>query len=598
MIEKSLPQTGVSYAGQNVSGKGSLRDMSPELLDGDQQEIEDVVVSLGGRKCPAAQFVQRFSEPFSIVGRQMIYRIANRRLALRFGALPPTRISRAIWLHPDGPDAHTVCVPLDLLTGRTVEILPKRKELIELLEEDCRLINLENGYSCGKDFFRRRLTQEPRGRGISGDARAALVAIDEELGELTRQGVLRSRCELLDALREAPGVRHVTAFYRKVKGIYGIAENECSFEFIGGKYSSDFPWSTAAWLGDKPASCRDIGAVAAELAELRPRVAALTRRWAAVGPRVFGGDIVDLPPGFSGGVRAAYERLGGACREGVFFCQSTGQDYGEPWPLVEDHQGNSGRRPLDTADVQCDRPPSGTCANPKEPIGDTGVGRGKAATSPVPSKPEAAEAEGRDGASGFSFFSAGRVVARPEGSPLGANETRHATGDHHDGRDDDGLDSPRGSTTWAQQHSKEIDHEHARKLAVLAERRGRLLENLRSVAAGIRSAAQGIASSLRAVLGAADALRIAVEAGQHRARGSVGLGKGTAAADRLGFDLSPEPLRGNEAGEYGGSLRLHAALREFAATVAELERPSDVKLRAQESTPTASRRSPLIMDIS
>jgi len=597
MIEKSLPQTSAEYPGQNVAGKGSLRDMSPEFLAGDQQEIKDVVLSLGSRKCRAVQFVQRFSEPLSVVGLHRIYSIANHRLKLRLGALPSNRIARMIVLHPDGPDTHTVGVPLDLLTGRTVEILPKRKELIELLEADCRLINLEHGFSCGRDFFRRRLTQEPRGRGISDDARAALLAIDGELGELTRQGVLRSRCELLDALREAPGVRHVTAFYRKVKGFYGIAENECSFEFLGGKYSSDFPWSTAAWLGDKPASCRDIGAVAAELAELRPRVAALAGRWAAVGPRVFGGDIVDLPPGFSGGVRAAYERLGGASRERVFLCQNTGQEYGEPWPLVEDNQGDRDRRPGSSPDVRSDLSTSRTSSDSTEPITDQGTGRGKTAANPVPSKAETAEAEGRDGASGLGLGSTDRVVARSGGSPLGANEARHAAGDDRRARDDHRMDSSRRSATWGQQHSTEIDYEHARKLAILAERRGRLLKNLRSVAAGVRRLAQGVSNSLRAMLGATDALHIAVEAGQQGAQRPFGVRKNTPANDRGGFDLSPEPMRRRETGEHGGAVLLRSALAEFAATVADIERPSALKVDEQKSTQAIPPRPRGVMDV-
>lgn len=585
MIEKSLPQTPVSYPGQNVSGKGSLRDISPKTLAGNQQEIEDVVHSLGDRKCRAMQFVQRFSEPLSIVGRDRIQSIANHRLLLRLGALPPTRIARMIVLHPDGPDTHTVGIPLDLLTGRTVEMLPKRKELIDLLEADCRLINLEHNFSCGRDFFRRRLTQEPRGRGISGDARAALVAIDEELGELTRQGVLRSRCELLDALREAPGVRHVTAFHRKVKGIYVTAENEYSFEFVGGKYSSDFPWSTAAWIGDEPAPCRDARAVAAELAELRPRVAALTARWKTVGPRVFRDGLIGLPPGFSVGVREAYDRLGGASRERVFSIQNLERDQAGPWSGATSPASLGFRRPARSPDVEPNNANFGAPGNPVRRVADAGNRDSTASAGAAGSAIGTAEDASGDRASGFCFGKTDRLISRFTGANVGPDETGHGCGQAHEGRPDDILDSTSGGSDWVEQFRK-VDDEHDRKLADIIARRGRILETLRHAAAGIRCVAQGISDSLRALLGAADALRIAVDAGQQRARGPVGVGKDAATVGRGGFDLDPEPLRGIEAGEPGGAILLRAALGEFAAIVAHIAKSSP-RLKPAEERPTS-----------
>lgn len=585
MIERALTNTSPEYPGQNISGKGALRDTSPELLRGDQQEIADVMISLRGFKCPAAQIVQRYSEPLETVGRDRIFSIAERRLRLRLGALPMSHIAVAMWLHADGPDVHTLFIPLNLQSGRTVEMLPRRRELIDLLEADCRLTNLENGYTCGRDFFRRQLTQHPRGRGLSDQARAALAAIDGELGELTRQGVLRSRDEIIDALRASPGVRHVTAFHQKVKGIYATKDNEYSFEFAGGKYSSDFPWDNASWIGDEPAPFRDSIKVGAELAALGPRVAELARTWKSLGPRVSGVDCVQLPPGFSRGVCEAYGRLGGASWPQIVLGRHAGPGTIAPPPSGKDYARDSGDRAPGSPRVELSAPNSGTRGNSPSGIAIAECGGGATAVDSAHSNTEAPEGAGRNGAPELHFGWADSFRPGSLGAALGSDEVRHNRGDGDRERKEHCVGAPGGGTDWIE-HSTQVDNEHTRKLEVLAERRGRINETLRSAASGVNGAARAMSGAVRALVSAGASMQGIVAAGGAGAARSLGLRGVHSEICSRGVGCVEETARGNAAREFGGALGLHAAVREFAATIAAIEEPTRMMANLPKTSPS------------
>ena len=303
---------GPEYSPGGINGAGERRFQDPTILAGDPDEVTDLVSSLPGSTCPTDSTVLSAQHETRGLTESQSKEVAAGRLELRLAKIPIDRIAYQIVLHvtENGSDTHTDVVPFDCYEGRTLNLLPRNRVIIRLLETDLRLRNLVLDQPCPNDFARRNLGGFVIGKELSPGILEAVGMIDSDLGRLVSVGEIRSRKELIRKLKGHSKVSEVKAYYNHISFYYGAKR----ITLKGQQYSAKFPWSNASWGDLGPDAERNPDATRKEIAKLTRRMAHVRTRWFEIGPRPHCEAFRDIPPGLSDGVTrhlvAAYGQAG------------------------------------------------------------------------------------------------------------------------------------------------------------------------------------------------------------------------------------------------------------------------------------------------
>jgi len=275
VTEHSLPfpdvSQGIGYIFGETNAKGQPRPFAPKLLAGNPQLLLDV-----GGSCLLTHSCYSVAQSYGeLLPDELAAEIAIDRLRLRCGGLDLSRVAYVVVVHRHlhRIDTHTLAVPLDLVSGRSLPIFPRDRLACELFKLTRRSTNLLNGLSDPDDPWRRRVTHLMPSN-ISFTTEVWFRATDDQLGDWLRAGLIRTRSEIIDYMISA-GAQLVGAYHHKII----IRHDDDVIALHGGKYSCGFPFARVSGCANK-APVRDPDETRREIADLDATINEMGPRYA------------------------------------------------------------------------------------------------------------------------------------------------------------------------------------------------------------------------------------------------------------------------------------------------------------------------------
>lgn len=301
-----------SYCANGITGVGKPREAEAIVVGHSLDKLEAIAQAHPGLRIFVT--IISYAEGILKVGVDRIVQESLELLRAHLGQLPLYRVLWRVYIHTRGKlgcDGHLLGIPLDLLTGKVLPLIPRDKLAVAINEKLPRLWDLELDRANPLDWFRLDLRPvEPAGlpRSELNWLRDTYALLADGL----RAGLYANYADMLQALRDA-GATIIQSYYHHIV----IEHENHQYPLWGTLFSQRFPHHAVSGSAGKILE-RDPATSAIEAASLRKEVAPLLAGRAKTFERFTRFAHVRGAPGFSPGVvehlRPDDEVVGGLAR--------------------------------------------------------------------------------------------------------------------------------------------------------------------------------------------------------------------------------------------------------------------------------------------